>query len=88
VVFLDTDLELHRFPNLFMPGSWPDYDRDVALFNYWANETRPETKNTPNCGSAVAFFNTTTRTKRLLKAWAEAMAYEGNARAPDDQVRP
>ena len=33
VVFLDTDLELHRFPKLFMPGSWPDYPRDVALFN-------------------------------------------------------
>ena len=57
VVFLDTDLEFHRFPQLFMPGSWPEYDRDVLLFNYWANETRPETKNTPNCGSAVAYFN-------------------------------
>ena len=57
VVFLDTDLEFHRFPQLFMPGSWPEYDRDVLLFNYWANETRPETKNTPNCGSAVAYLN-------------------------------
>ena len=61
--------------------------RDLARLADWANETRPETKNTPNCGSAVAFFNTTKRTTRLLKAWAEAMAYEGNARAPDDQVR-
>ena len=34
----------------------------------------------------MAYFNTTARTKRLLKAWAEAMAYEANARAPDDQV--
>ena len=57
VVFLDTDLEFHRYPNLFLPGSWPDYDRDILLFNYWANETRPETKNTPNCGSAVAYLN-------------------------------
>ena len=86
VVFLDTDLEFHRFPDLFVNGSWPQYPRDVLLFNYWANETRPETKNTPNCGSAVAFFNTTEPAKALLKAWAQAMAYAGNARAPDDQV--
>jgi hypothetical protein len=86
VVFLDTDLEFHRFPNLFINGSWPEYPRDVLLFNYWANETRPATKNTPNCGSAVAFFNTTDNSKALLKAWAQAMAFEGNARAPDDQV--
>jgi hypothetical protein len=86
VVFLDTDLEFHRFPNLFMPGSWPDHDRDVLLFNYWGNETLPQTKNRPNIGSAVAFFNATNRSKALLNAWSQAMAYSGNARAPDDQV--
>jgi len=92
VVFLDTDLEFHRFPDLFVNGSWRTkygangYDRDVLLFNYWANETKVATKNTPNCGSAVAFFNTTDASKALLKAWAQAMAYPGNARAPDDQV--
>jgi len=36
VVFLDTDLEFHKFPDLFMPGSWPDGPRDVALFNFCA----------------------------------------------------
>ena len=86
VVFLDTDLEFHRFPNLFLPGSWPDHDRDVMLFNYWANETLPETKNTPNIGSAVAYFNTTMRAKSLLRAWAQAMAWDTNTHAPDDQV--
>ena len=86
VVFLDTDLEFHRYPNLFLPGSWPDYDRDILLFNYWANETRPETKNTPNIGSAVAFFNITMRSKAVLRAWAQAMAYDTNQHAPDDQV--
>jgi hypothetical protein len=86
VVFLDTDLEFHRFPNLFMPGSWPDFDRDVLLFNYWGNETLPQTKNRPNIGSAVAFFNSTNRSKAILTAWAQAMAYSSNSRAPDDQV--
>ena len=86
VVFLDTDLEFHRYPNLFLPGSWPDYDRDVLLFNYWANETSPETKNTPNIGSAVAYFNATMRAKAILRGWAQAMAYDTNQRAPDDQV--
>ena len=39
VVFLDTDLEFHRFPTLFVPGSWPNGPRDMAIFNYWGNET-------------------------------------------------
>ena len=46
-------------------ASWPEYDRDVLLFNYWANETSPETKNTPNIGSAVAYFNATMRAKAV-----------------------
>ena len=40
----------------------------------------------PNIGSAVAFFNHTFRAKKLLTAWAEAMKYKTNERAPDDQV--
>ena len=28
VVFLDVDLEFHSFPNLFVPGSWPNDGRD------------------------------------------------------------
>ena len=86
VVFLDTDLEFQRFPELFLPSSWPGYGRDMAFFNFWANETNVTTKNTPQIGSAIAFFNTTVRAKAVLTAWAEAMAWEPNARAPDDQV--
>ena len=87
VVFLDTDLEFHTFPDLFVPGNWP-YGRgyDMALFNFWGNETALKTRNIPQIGSAVAFFNQTERSKAVLNAWAEAMAWEGNARAPDDQV--
>ena len=87
VVFLDSDLEFHIFPDLFAPGNWP-YGRtyDVALFNFWGNETALNTKNIPQIGSAVAFFNQTDRSKAVLNVWAEAMAWDGNARAPDDQV--
>ena len=86
VVFMDVDLELHKFPELFMPGSWPDGDRDVALFNYWGNETNITNRYTPNTGSGVAFFNQTFKAKKVLVAWAEAMAYMPNHKAPDDQV--
>ena len=34
----------------------------------------------------MVYFNSTTRAKNLLVAWAEAMAYPPNERAPDDQV--
>ena len=86
VVFLDVDLEFHKFPELFLPDSWPEGSRDVALFNFWANETNVTYRHTPNIGSAVAFFNHTFRAKKLLTAWAEAMKYKTNSRAPDDQV--
>ena len=86
VVFLDTDLEFHRFPHLFVPGSWPNGPRDFAIFNYWGNETKWKYASTPTTGSGVVFFNKTDRAKNLLKAWAEAMAWKGNTRAPDDQV--
>ena len=86
VVFLDVDLEFHKFPDLFLYDSWPDGPRDVALFNFWANETNITNRHTPNIGSAVAYFNHTYRAKKLLTAWAEAMEYSTNAQAPDDQV--
>ena len=86
VVFLDVDLEFHRFPNLFVPGSWPHGQRDVAIFNYWGNETDWKHASTPTTGSGVVFFNQTRRARAVLTAWAEAMAYQGNIRAPDDQV--
>jgi len=86
VVFLDVDLEFHKFPDLFLPGTWPEGPRDVALFNFWANETNITIRHTPNVGSAVAFFNQTYRSKKLLAAWAEAMQFSTNAKAPDDQV--
>ena len=78
VVFLDVDLEFHKLPELFLPGSWPDGDRDVAIFNYWGNETNITNRRTPNTGSGVVFFNQTFKAKKLLLAWAEAMAYTHN----------
>ena len=36
--------------------------------------------------SGVAFINQTSAAARLLLAWAEAMAYDKNARAPDDRT--
>ena len=87
VVFLDVDLEFHQFPKLFLPGAWPDgHPRDVALFNFWSNETNLTQRHTPNVGSAVAYFNQTYRSKKLLTAWAEAMRFGTNPQAPDDQV--
>ena len=34
----------------------------------------------------MIFFNQTKRSRAVLTGWAEAMAWEGNRRAPDDQV--
>ena len=87
VVYLDVDLEFHKFPKLFLPGSWPDGPRDVALFNFHSNATNHTMRMSDQAvGSAVAYFNQTYRAKKLLTAWAEAMMYGSNARAPDDQV--
>ena len=86
VVFLDTDLEFHQFPKLFTPNSWPQGERDVALFNYWGNETNLTNRLLPHTGSGVAFFSQSYMSKKLLVAWAEAMAYKHNQKAPDDQV--
>ena len=84
VVWLDADMEFHQFPTLFTAGSWPGGPRDVALFNYWGNVSKGQ--STPSLGSGVAFFNHTRKGRDVLTAWAEAMAYETNSRAPDDQV--
>ena len=84
VVWLDADMEFHQFPTLFTPGSWPGGPRDVALFNYWGNVSKGQA--TPSLGSGVAFFNHTRKSRNVLTAWAEAMAYDTNSRAPDDQV--
>ena len=40
----------------------------------------------PSLGSGVVYFNDTIRAMHLARAWAEAMAYKENHRAPDDQV--
>ena len=84
VAWLDSDLEFHQFPHLFSPGGWDDGPRDVAIFNYWGNETKGSNK--PSTGSGVVYFNSTKRAKNLLVAWAEAMAFDTNTEAPDDQV--
>ena len=86
VVFLDVDLEFHAFPQLFVPGGWPNGPRDVAIFNYWGNESDWKHASTPTTGSGVVFFNQTQRARAVLRAWAEAMAWPANQRAPDDQV--
>eukprot|EP00964_Phaeocystis_antarctica_P038402 scaffold21976_cov56-Phaeocystis_antarctica.AAC.1 len=86
VVFLDVDLEFHSFPQLFVPGGWPNGPRDVAIFNYWGNESDWKHASTPTTGSGVVFFNQTQRARAVLTAWAEAMAWPANQRAPDDQV--
>ena len=84
VVWLDSDLEFHSYPTLFAPGGWEDGPRDVAIFNYWGNESAGST--VPSTGSGVVYFNSTDRAKNLLVAWAEGMAFDTNFRAPDDQV--
>ena len=84
VVWLDSDLEFHSYPTLFAPGGWEDGPRDVAIFNYWGNESKGQNK--PSTGSGVVYFNSSTRAKNLLVAWAEAMAFDTNTEAADDQV--
>ena len=84
IVWLDCDMEFHKFPKKFMPGSWDSGARDALLFNFWGNETKGQ--DSPSIGSGVAFFNYTLAARNLLVAWAEAMAYPLNAEAPDDRV--
>ena len=84
IVWLDCDMEFHKFPKLFLPGSWPLGARDMLLFNSVGNDTKGQ--DNPQVVSGVAFFNYTSAAKNLLVAWSEAMAYELNAEAPDDWV--
>ena len=83
MAFLDTDLEFQSFPHLFVPGSWPNGGRDVAIFNFWGNETDTTAAST---ASGVIFMNNTLPAQALMQAWAESSAWPGNDMAPDDQV--
>jgi hypothetical protein len=56
------------------------------VFNFWANETNLTIRSIPNTASGVIYFNQTFAAQKVLTAWAEAMAYEKNVKAPDDQV--
>lgn len=47
VAFMDVDLEFHQFPDLFVPGSWPEYDRDVAVFNCAHCRLKPPSRGAP-----------------------------------------
>ena len=53
VVFLDVDLEFHQFPKLFLPGSWPDGARDVALRTLRVGSADNSTARGANSLSAV-----------------------------------
>ena len=41
-------------------------NRDIAVFNFWGNETDRKTKYTTQIGSAVAFFNRTDRARKVV----------------------
>jgi len=84
IVWLDADMELHKYPSKFLPGSWEPAPRDALLFNFWGNESKGQ--DSPSIGGGVAYFNYTLAARNLVVAWAEAMAYELNAEAPDDRV--
>lgn len=87
LVWLDVDLEFHAFPTLFTPAGWADVaePRDVLLWNWQANVSAFSGRRL-KMASGVAWFNKTSDAEALLVAWAEAMAYEPNAAAPDDQA--
>jgi hypothetical protein len=84
IVWLDADMEFHKYPSKFLPGAWEPGPRDALLFNFWGNESKGQ--DSPSIGSGVAYFNYTLAARNLLVAWAESMAYELNADAPDDRV--
>ena len=84
IAWLDVDMEFHRPPKLFYPGSWPaGIPRDLAIFNFKSNDTGTTAAAT---ASGVVYINNTIPGKAMLQAWAEASAWPGNAEAPDDQV--
>jgi hypothetical protein len=100
VVWLDADLEFLEQPALFNPDAWGT-PRDALLINVNAREAsaaqrmggrmRTDGSWQPHfarlrMSSGVAFFNKTAPAEALLRAWAEAMAYEANYAAADDQL--
>ena len=87
LAWLDVDLEFHSFPTLFTPDGWLHVaePRDVILWNWQSNVSAFGGRRL-KMASGVAWFNKTEDAEALLLAWSEAMAYEPNARAPDDQV--
>ena len=88
LAWLDVDLEFHAFPTLFTRAGWLEHQsppRDVLLWNWQANVTAFHGRRL-KMASGVAWFNKTEAAELLLAAWAEAMAFEANQNAPDDQV--
>lgn len=75
------------YPTLFTPQGWAEYaaPRDVLLWNFQANASLFDGR-VLKMASGVAWFNKTDDAEALLLAWAEAMAYEPNVAAPDDQT--
>ena len=62
-----------------MPG------RDVLLWNWQANVSAFNGRRLKTA-SGVMWYNKTEPALALLTAWSEAMAYEPNSAAPDDQT--
>lgn len=88
LAWLDVDLEFHAFPTLFTRSGWLDHQsppRDVLLWNWQANVSAFNGRRL-KMASGVAWFNKTEPAQLLLTAWAEAMAFEPNQNAPDDQT--
>lgn len=88
LVWLDVDLEFHAFPTLFTRQGWLEFQappRDVLMWN-WQSNVSAFMGRRLKMASGVAWFNKTRPAEQLLTAWAEAMAYEPNQNAPDDQT--
>ena len=87
LAWMDVDLEFHSYPTLFTPAGWGTFPapRDALLWNWQANVTHWQGRRL-KMASGIAWFNKTAAAEALLLAWAETMAYEPNARAPDDQA--
>ena len=71
IVWLDADMEFHKYPSKFLPGAWEPGPRDALLFNFWGNESKGQ--DSPSIGGGVAYFNYTLAARNLLVAWAESM---------------
>ena len=67
-------------------GRWEGLaPRDALLWNWQGNVSHFGGRRL-KMASGVAWFNKTDEAEALLTAWAEAMAYEPNHAAPDDQA--